>query len=276
MNRTLKYLLATGPCLFALCAAHPAAGYTLQYAGSEDVVRWQESCVRYSIHEDGSQDIETTELHNVIRASFDAWEDVECSYFYFEETDNASCDDIGYVQETGNMNLIVFRESDWEVDASHDSRVIGLTTISWNDLDGRLLDADIEFNGEYFTFATDGFSGNMDLQNTATHEIGHVLGLDESTVLGATMYPTADTGDTDKRTLSEDDIAGICELYPLEDDPETCKDPHCGLDLSCTSDDCDKSGIGYYSSSSGGCAVARSATRNTWLQMIVALLTTPV
>jgi hypothetical protein len=276
MTQTLKYLFMTGLCLGAVCAVHPAAGYTLQYAGSGDVVQWQESCIRYSIHEDGAQDIEENVLHNVFRASFDAWENAECSYFYFEETDDASCDDIGYVQDTGNMNLIVFRESGWKADEYHDSRVIALTTVSWNDLDGRLLDADIEFNAEYFTFATDGASDKMDLQNTATHEIGHVLGLDESTVPGATMYPTANTGDTDKQTLAEDDIDGVCELYPLEDDPNTCRNPHCGLDLSCTSNECDKSGIGYNSNGGeGGCAAVPFAPRGAWLQTLIALLTTP-
>ena len=251
-----------GRCLpvFALVLISTnSAAYTLQYAGSGDVIRWQESCFHYSIHEEGLSGIDAADLHDSIRASFDAWEDVDCSYFYFVETDDAACDDIGYVDDTGNMNLLVFRTENWEVDRDHDSSAIALTTTSWDDLSGRLLDADIEFNAEYFKFGVDGASNLVDIQNTATHEIGHMIGLDHTDQSGATMYPTAGTGDVDKRSLSSDDENGLCDLYPDADDPDVCKEPHCGLDLTCTGTTCDKSGIAYYAPQDDtGCSAAGS------------------
>ena len=248
------------PALLFLCvpaAAGNAAAYTLQYASSGDVIRWEESCFQYSIHQDGVSGIEDADLHDAIRASFDAWEDVDCSYFYFVETDDAACDDIGYVQDTGNINLLVFREESWRTDADHDPNAIALATTSWDDLRGRLLDADIEFNAEYFTFGIDGAASKADLQNTATHEIGHLIGLDHSSDTTATMYAVAALGDTNKRTLAADDEEGLCALYPLEDDPDVCKEPHCGLDLTCAAGGCSTSGIAYYGmGSESGCSAA--------------------
>lgn len=53
-------------------------------------------------------------------------------------------------------------------------------------------------------------SGAFDAETVALHEIGHLLGLDHSTVSGAVMFPTY-AGQ--RRILTQDDIAGIRALY---------------------------------------------------------------
>jgi MYXO-CTERM domain-containing protein len=67
----------------------------------------------------------------------------------------------------------------------------------------------------------------IDLQNTLTHEVGHFLGLahpcgdagepscaSDPSFAQTTMYPVTTPGDVAKRTLSADDIAGVCAIYP--------------------------------------------------------------
>jgi hypothetical protein len=56
----------------------------------------------------------------------------------------------------------------------------------------------------------------MDLQNIATHEIGHTLGLSDlytSSCSQVTMFGYSTEGDIDKRTLEPSDIIGLQKLY---------------------------------------------------------------
>src|SRR5204862_6586571 len=91
-----------------------------------------------------------------------------------------------------------------------------------------------------------GASGNVqDLQNTLTHEFGHLLGLDHNcygsadrsrgidqnghavpdcnrappAVQEATMYASVMRGDVARRDLSADDIDGVCAIYPATGAP---------------------------------------------------------
>ncbi len=72
-------------------------------------------------------------------------------------------------------------------------------------------------------FSTDGADGSYDLESTFVHEIGHMLGLEHSGILSASMQPRQGTNGTfnlpnfTMRTLSTDDVAGIRAVYgPLQ------------------------------------------------------------
>jgi len=95
------------------------------------------------------------------------------------------------------------------------------------DLDtGEINEADIVINpypysetGAALQFSTDGTPGTYDLESTLAHEIGHLLGLNHSRVMGATMQPTQALNGTyglpaiTERTLSDSDQAAARSLY---------------------------------------------------------------
>lgn len=73
----------------------------------------------------------------------------------------------------------------------------------------------ITFN-TYYPWSASGASGAMDVQNIATHELGHAYGLSDlynSRDLLLTMYGYSDYGDIDKRTLGKGDALGVQKLY---------------------------------------------------------------
>jgi len=77
-------------------------------------------------------------------------------------------------------------------------------------------DADIYTNTRYsYTSSkeTDGCSGEYDIDGIMVHEVGHVIGLGHTSVVGATMYPSVSACNTGNRTLEADDLAGKNALY---------------------------------------------------------------
>jgi hypothetical protein len=60
-------------------------------------------------------------------------------------------------------------------------------------------------------------NGHKDLQGVATHEYGHALGLDHSTIsVELTMFPGSSTDFVGRRSLEPDDIAGIQAVYGVK------------------------------------------------------------
>lgn len=91
---------------------------------------------------------------------------------------------------------------------------------------GEISEADIVINpipysedGAPLQFSTDGTPGTYDLESTLAHEIGHLLGLTHSQVIGATMQSfqalngTYGLSATTERTLSESDLTALHGLY---------------------------------------------------------------
>jgi peptidoglycan hydrolase-like protein with peptidoglycan-binding domain len=70
----------------------------------------------------------------------------------------------------------------------------------------------VHFDETEVTWAVGASPGAFDVETVALHELGHILGLQHSTVPGAVMSPTV-ASNTLLRTLTADDIAGAQSLY---------------------------------------------------------------
>jgi len=122
-------------------------------------------------------------------------------------------------------------DADWDGDAP-DGRnelcfgdypqtgVIAVTVV-WGYFSGppglrEIFEFDILFDMDYTWGDCDIDPGKMDLQNIATHEFGHGLGLGDIYTDGCsdvTMYGYSGEGDIDKRSLEQPDITAIQQLY---------------------------------------------------------------
>ncbi len=125
----------------------------------------------------------------------------------------------------GINNIVWFPSSTmWQDSTEAPTNVIAVTRVRYNALNGEMIDIDMAFNGEpislaglgQFYWATDGSSDKLDVQNVATHEIGHYSGLADLYNPGdfnytllmknnnqfATMYGRINNGETSKNSLS--------------------------------------------------------------------------
>ncbi|MEK7584345.1 MAG: matrixin family metalloprotease [Patescibacteria group bacterium] len=100
------------------------------------------------------------------------------------------------------------------------SNTIAVTTtwgIFGGPIDSReLVEWDMVFNDPDYSWGDAASNTNlMDLQNVATHEIGHAAGMGHpsNTCAEETMYAFADTGEIKKRDLNTGDRGGIKKLY---------------------------------------------------------------
>lgn len=96
---------------------------------------------------------------------------------------------------------------------------LAVTTCTYFVATGDIVECDIEFNRDvdWGGLLSPGGTIAYDVQNAATHEFGHVLGLGHVPAPGAaalTMAPTAAAGETLKRSLGAGDILGVRALYP--------------------------------------------------------------
>jgi hypothetical protein len=164
---------------------------------------------------------------------------------------------VGYIGDGTDENVVLFRtvqckdtvaSSDpcWSKDADdcgnvHDcwqfsSAAIAITTTSYGPSSGRIFDSDIELNGVAFLFTTvdspvcptSRYQTDCvatDVQNTATHEIGHLLGLGHAASTSSTMSYRADPGELSKRVLDPGTAQFVCEVYPKGGASKTCVTP---------------------------------------------------
>jgi hypothetical protein len=113
-----------------------------------------------------------------------------------------------------------------ENEAFNSEATTGRTRVFFDPETGHIAEADISINprpraedGTELQFSTDGTPGTYDLEATFTHEIGHLLGLDHSSVLSSTMQGRQAFNGTfglpalTERTLSEEDRQKIRGLY---------------------------------------------------------------
>jgi hypothetical protein len=162
------------------------------------------------------------------------------------------------------VSRLTFRRESWckepqvSGEPCYDPLALAVTSVFARKNDGEILDADVELNAVIFDWAdlarNPGDVGNVqDLQNTLTHEFGHLIGLDHTCFIAGTrpgavddrgqlvpscghasdeikattMFAAVIPGDLDRRSLTEDDRRGVCEIYPpvdlvLEAGPQGC------------------------------------------------------
>lgn len=215
-------------------------------------VAWNKRDLTYRVDSAGSAQTPGESEFTAIDAAFASWQALSdsCSDFRFIRGARIDSPTIG--RGTEDANVLTFREESCRSAApqndpcnsdgscgnkyfcwDHSDGTIALTTLTFSTRTGLILDADIEFNSATYLFTTISSppceAGReaptcvaYDLQNTATHEIGHVVGFDHVENASSTMAPTAPIGETSKRIIDLGTADGFCSTYPAGGPPMPC------------------------------------------------------
>lgn len=148
------------------------------------------------------------------------------------------------------VSRLTFRREAWckeprgASDSCYDPLALAVTSVFARKSDGEIVDADVEINAVTFKWADlarnpEGASSLQDIQNTLTHEFGHLIGLDHTCFISTvrpgtvddqgrpvrscgeatddiratTMFAAVIPGDLERRSLSSDDQRAVCEIY---------------------------------------------------------------
>jgi hypothetical protein len=192
-----KYLAAG---ITAVCIGTFAHAYTTSGA------KWKTNQVVYYV-DPTNLDVSSSAALGAIRQGGDAWGTQSKANISLVYGGPIS----GGVLANDGKNEVFFRNA-----TSTDGASVIATTYTWWDSNGNMTDGDMVFwdaSQKFFT-GTSGCSGGVYIEDVATHEFGHMLGLNHSTATDATMYPSVTQCAQTGRTLASDDIAGIQALYP--------------------------------------------------------------
>jgi hypothetical protein len=217
---------------------------------------WKNQCLSYAIDYRGSVWMDFEDVESAVDASFEAWATADCGgstpSLTFEKLPSSTCQRVQF-STAGNVNTIAFVDpfKDPCADLAYDPLAFAVTVVWHNTTTGEILDADMMLNDQLATLSNNGgpyencpetgcargtpmAPGPADLQSIVTHEVGHLIGIAHSDVFGATMHAETNRESVEKRTLEQDDIDAVCDIYPPgNSDPSCDATPTCGLQLNC-------------------------------------------
>lgn len=176
-------------------------------------IKWNSLPVSYVINPTNNQGLTQDFVTNAISSAAETWDSATSKELFnnaytidtFATFDSSASD---------GVNEYVFGPYS-------NSNVIAITNIWYTRNTKAIVDYDVLFNTYYnwydcTTTTCNAANRGMDLQNIATHETGHGLGLSDiysNKCSEVTMYGYSSYGEIKERTLDTADIAGLRAIY---------------------------------------------------------------
>jgi len=215
----LNRSLAASLVLFAAAQPLDARAFTVKETSTGAEVHWSKRSVAFDLHAlgDKARDKPLFKAALGAAAEWTAAGEVQISV-----TRPSATATVGF--DNGQGNVIAWSSGEWPGDEDD----LALTFLHYDVRTGVILDADIVLNDTHHAWHDADVlprdSSAFDIANVLTHEMGHALGLDHSTVQDATMFPSSKEQEISKRDLHDDDREALAVLYANVVDTGTSAD----------------------------------------------------
>lgn len=203
------------------------------------LLAWPSMPVTYQIEQEASSQISLSDATPIVDRSFAKWGQVTCAGNPAKQPslafENLGPTDAGYEPCDGGPcgfspyaapHVVIFRDQTWP--HNDPANTLAITTVTFGSESGRIFASDMEINSGQHTLSTSVPPpvGAYSLEAIVTHEAGHFVGLAHSQVNTAVMYAFYQP---DAVTLTDDDVGGICSIYPPGSPGERATPPGCSL-----------------------------------------------
>lgn len=243
-----RLLLSSVVGLAALTLTSAASAYSVKKTSHGDLVHWETDSVSFTI--DPSVETNVSAGQNATETAMKSW------------SGTAGAPDIEVIARNASSptapsfdrkNGVFFAVGGYEPAG----RALAITVLTYDNASGKILDADVIFNGSYsfkvlgtqtldsaqlpntlvgsdtVTHEDAADVGDpdsiYDLHHVVAHELGHSLGMnDEMGNKAALMYRYTAPNDASLRAPASDDLTGLAQLY--ESSPKSSDQGGCGSD----------------------------------------------
>jgi len=236
MRRLPTFLVLLIAVMLSAVSVRP---YTLQYTDSisKTQIRWPSNRINLtfssSLYTPPANVKAGSDVVGALRRALASWSEAADIEFIESWSKEQSISAVG--NRGDGVSLITIADSPENIApfVGPSSEMSGRTRVFFSKT-GIITEADIVLN-PYQLFSTDGSSGTYDIEATFAHEIGHLLGLEHSSIVGATMQPRQGRNGIyglptfGPRTLSQDDVTGARAIYGVRPEEATARGAITGM-----------------------------------------------
>lgn len=244
-----KFLLSSLVGLTALVSTSAASAYSVKKTSHGDLVHWEVDTVSFTI--DPSVDANVSSGEEATKTAMQSWSGTAgAPDIQVTSNDKSSPTAPSFDRKNG----VFYAAGGYEPAG----RALAITVLTYDNASGKILDADVVFNGSYqfrvlglqqldsaklptlagnktdvVSHEDEADEGDLDsiydLHHVVAHELGHSLGMnDEMGRKDALMYRYTAPNDASLREPASDDLTGLAELY--ENSPKSSDQGGCGSD----------------------------------------------